>query len=92
MNTEEVVKLVKEWKDEIVKITSDYSRDIATLDVAIKNLSKKGWFERHKDWIVPILIPAALLTLAIIGFQLSGAESIKIGNVEIVRHPPMMAP
>lgn len=79
---QETIELMKEWKEEIRKITTDYNTAISNLNGMKDEFKKKSWFERHKDWILPILIPGAIVTIGILAVNVTQSD-IKIGEVTI---------
>lgn len=66
----EVIDLMREWKDEIVKLTDDYKMAIQTLGkitTAVEN-TRSTWATRNKYWVLPVvsILAVALLCLVVL--------------------------
>lgn len=57
MTDQELVALLEKWKDQIVKVTTDYKDAISTLEKSRLSFedSKNRFYSRHKFWLNPII-------------------------------------
>ncbi|MFH1620933.1 MAG: hypothetical protein ABIB04_02510 [Patescibacteria group bacterium] len=78
----ELADLLRTYHNEIVSLARENTAAIGQLDSARKEFVKKGWFERHREWILPILVPASMVIIGIAAVSIT-KSSIKIGDVTI---------
>ena len=90
MNKDErdVIDLMKEWKNDIKRVTEDYNQAIGKVDLVRKELEnkKKGWIQRHQSVIYPCsFFLAVVAILIILNVSVSDWCSLEYGDLKITK-------
>lgn len=84
MTEQEIIIFMKEWKDEVKKITENYDLSIGNLDKIYAEYDKRFW-KRNREWLKPIITTILVITTITILSYITNWCSINMLGIAITR-------